>query len=187
MQKRANSPFPTDYAPEMDTTELLNPEQASYYQSQIGILRWMVEIGRVDIITEVSLLASQLALPREGHLEAVFRIYAYLKIKHNSRMVFDPTYPVINMTAFKDCDWKDFYGDVKEAIPPNAPPPRGKEVDIRLFVDSDHATEQKTRRSRTGFFIYLNMAPVDWLSKKQATVETSVFGAEFVAMKQGME
>ena len=26
-----------------------------------------------------------------------------------------------------------------------------------------------------------------WLSKKQATIETSVFGAEFVAMKQGME
>jgi hypothetical protein len=26
-----------------------------------------------------------------------------------------------------------------------------------------------------------------WLSKKQTTIETSVFGAEFVAMKQGME
>ena len=31
------------------------------------------------------------------------------------------------------------------------------------------------------------MAPVAWLSKKQATVETSVFGAEFVAMKLGVE
>jgi len=43
------------------------------------------------------------------------------------------------------------------------------------------------RRSRTGFLIYLNMAPIVWHSKKQATIETSVFGAEFVAMKQGME
>jgi hypothetical protein len=31
------------------------------------------------------------------------------------------------------------------------------------------------------------MAPIVWFSKKQATTETSVFGAEFVAMKQGME
>jgi len=31
------------------------------------------------------------------------------------------------------------------------------------------------------------MAPVAWLSKKQATVEASVFGAEFVAMKLGVE
>ncbi len=31
------------------------------------------------------------------------------------------------------------------------------------------------------------MALVDWVSKKQATIETSVFGAEFVAMKHGIE
>ena len=33
----------------------------------------------------------------------------------------------------------------------------------------------------------MNMAPIAWLSKKQATIKTSVFGAEFVAMKIGME
>ena len=31
------------------------------------------------------------------------------------------------------------------------------------------------------------MAPITWFSKKQSTIETSVFGAEFVAMKQGIE
>ena len=35
--------------------------------------------------------------------------------------------------------------------------------------------------------IYCNMALIDWVSKKQPTVESSVFGAEFVAMKFGME
>ena len=40
-----------------------------------------------------------------------------------------------------------------------------------------------TRRSRTGFLIYLNLSPIDWVSKKQLTVETSVFGAEFIALK----
>ena len=50
-----------------------------------------------------------------------------------------------------------------------------------------HAGDKLTRRSRTGFVIYLNIALIAWYSKKQSTVETSVFGAEFVAMKQGME
>ena len=162
-------------------------KETSFYQSQIGVLRWMVELGRVDIITEVSMLASQLAAPREGHLEAVYRIFAYLKAKHNARLVLDPTYPEIDESAFKKCDWKEFYGDVREPVPPNAPAPRGKPVDLRLFVDSSHADDQKVRRSRTGYFVYMNMAPIKWLSKKQATVETAVFGAEFVAMKIGME
>jgi hypothetical protein len=52
----------------------LGPEQVPYFQSVIGMLRWVVEIGRVDIITEVSMLSSHLAMPREGHLEEVFHI-----------------------------------------------------------------------------------------------------------------
>ena len=167
---------------------MLNADQATFYQSQIGVLRRCVELGRVDIITEVSELASYLAMPREGHLEAVFHLFNYLDKKHNARIVFDPCYAEVDMSVFKECDWKAFYGDVKEAIPPNAPPPRGKDVDLRMFVDSDHAGDKRTRRSRTGFLIYLNMSPITcWFSKKQATIETSVFGAEFVAMKQGME
>ena len=101
--------------------------------------------------------------------------------------MLDPTYPEIDESAFKKCDWKEFYGVIREPVPPNAPAPHGKPVDLRLFVDSSHADDQKVRRSRTGYFVYMNMAPIKWLSKKQATVETAVFGAEFVAMKIGME
>lgn len=185
--KRATGPFPLNYAPELDVTPTLDAAQSSFFQTQIGVLRWCVELGRVDIITEVSELASYLAMPREGHLEAVFHVFNYLEKKHNARIVFDPSYPTIDMSSFKECDWKNYYGNVTEAIPPNAPEARGKEVDLRIFVDSDHAGDQRTRRSRTGFIIYLNMAPITWFSKKQSTIETSVFGAEFVAMKQGME
>jgi hypothetical protein len=72
-------------------------------------------------------------------------------------------------------------------IPFDAPVPDGKEVDLRLFVDSDHAGEKFTRRLRTGFVIYLNMAPIVWFSKHQPTVESSVFLAEFVAIKNGIK
>ena len=80
-----------------------------------------------------------------------------------------------------------FYGDVTEAIPPNAPERRGKYVDLRMWVDSDHTGDKMKRRSRTGYFIFLNTALIDWLSKKQVTIEGSVFGADFVAMKTGVE
>ena len=56
-----------------------------------------------------------------------------------------------------------------------------------MMVDSDHAGDKRIRRSRTGFLIFCNMALIDWISKKQPTIETSVFGAEFVAMKHGIE
>jgi hypothetical protein len=141
-----------------------------------------VELGRIDIINEVSMLSTYLCLPRE----AVLHVFAYLGLHHNSRVVFDPTYPAVYMGTFIKTDWKSMYCDVKEMTPSYAPIPRGKEFYLRLFVDSDHAGEQFTRRSRTGFVIYLNMAPIVWFSKRQPTVESSVFGAEFVAMKNGI-
>ena len=187
LPKRATAPMPTDYVAELDDTPELNPTLASYFQSQIGVLHWMVELGRVDMITEVNMLAAHLALPRQGHLDAVFHIYGYLKNKYNSRLVLDPTYKEIDESQFVECDWKDFYGNVKEAVPPDAPEPRGKEVDTTLYVDSDHAGDKRLRRSRTGYFMFINSSLVNWLSKRQSTVETSVFGAEFVAMKIGIE
>jgi hypothetical protein len=56
-----------------------------------------------------------------------------------------------------------------------------------LFFYSDHAGDKFTRHSRTGFVIYLNMAPIVGFSKHQPTVKSSFFGAEFVAMKNGIE
>ena len=46
---------------------------------------------------------------------------------------------------------------MKEVIPPNAPVLKGKEVDLRIFVDSDHAVDKLTIRFRTGYIIFLKM------------------------------
>ena len=58
---------------------------------------------------------------------------------------------------------------------------------MRAFVDSDHAGDSVTRRSRTGFVVFLNSAPIYRILKKQLGTETSSFGAEFIAMKQCCE
>jgi hypothetical protein len=52
----------------------LDPECSSFFMHLIGVMRWMVELGRVDIATEVSMLSSYLALPREDHLETALHI-----------------------------------------------------------------------------------------------------------------
>jgi hypothetical protein len=56
-----------------------------------------------------------------------------------------------------------------------------------MMVNSNHAGDKTTRQLRTGLLIFLNMLLINWLSQKQPTIESSVFGAEFVAMKLGME
>ena len=67
------------------------------------------------------------------------------------------------------------------------PQPRGVGFIISAKVDADHAADTVTRRSRTGFLVYLNCALVYWHSKKQTLVDSSSFGSKFVAMKQCCE
>ena len=52
---------------------------------------WIVELGRVDICLEVSMMSSHLALPRKGHMEQVMQIFGYLRKYHNAELVFDPS------------------------------------------------------------------------------------------------
>ena len=84
-------------------------------------------------------MESHMAMTMEGHLEAVLHVFAFICQNYNSIMVSDPTYPAINMNDLKEYKWKGFYGGLIEAIPPNAPEESRKEVDLRGYVDSDHA------------------------------------------------
>ena len=183
--KHTTIPITSNYTPEVDASPELDDNDAAYYQSLIGILRWMVEMGRIDIITEVSMLSSFVAMPRQGHLSQVLHIFAYLKSHGNARLVLDPSYPEINDEDFeKNGDWTAYYGDEVDLPPPNAPKPKAKEFIVKAYVDASHACCKLTRRSRTGFIVYLNKAPVYWYSKKQGSCEISTFGSEFVAMRQ---
>ena len=101
MPSKADTPLTTTYRPELDVSIELNEVDAAYYQSLIGILRWMVELGRVDVCLEVSMMSSHLALPRKGHLEQILHIFAYLKKYHNTELVYDPSDPVVDENDFE--------------------------------------------------------------------------------------
>jgi hypothetical protein len=129
LPQQADNPFPYDYRPELDLSKPLDPECSSFYQHLISVMRWMVELGPIDVATEVSLLSSHLAYPQEGHLETALHIMSYLSQKHVTRLIFDPTYPKIDMGQFQQYNWTKFYGNVEEAIPVDMPKPLGKDLD----------------------------------------------------------
>jgi hypothetical protein len=51
------------------------------------------------------------ASPREGHLEAVYHIFAYLATHTSGCIVFDATTPLLDEDCFQhDVDWRPFTG-----------------------------------------------------------------------------
>ena len=94
----------------------------------------MVELGRVDICLEVSMMSSHMAMPRKGHLEQLLHIFAYLSKYHNTEMVFDSSDPVIDESKYQRRDWTSSeFGHLPAEIqvPPNMPQPRGQGFTVR--------------------------------------------------------
>jgi hypothetical protein len=181
------TPMSAGYRPEDNISLELDQADTTYFQELVGILRWAIKLGRIDISCEVSMLSTHLALPREGHLKQALHIFGYLKLHPKKSIYFNPECIDVPSDRFQAFDWTDFYRDAHEEIPSDAPEPRGRPVQISCFVDADHAANRQTRKSQTGILIFVNKAPISWYSKRQNTVESSTFGSEFVAMKTAVE
>ena len=97
---KAKSLWFSNYRPYADDTHELTPLRASYYQSLIGVLRWIIELERGDLAMEVIAMASMMALPREGHLNVVFQMFSFLKSNWNVVTLFDFTESDRNQNQF---------------------------------------------------------------------------------------
>ena len=195
-QGRATPFSNQEYRPELDVSEILTDDLVTVYQNLIGVLRWSCELGRLDILHEVSILSQYLAQPRKGHIDQALNIFFYLKNHDRSWMIMDHSKFEIDWIPRDDKELhprerakllKKVYRDAVDELPHNMPVPLGEEIDINAFVDADHAGNKVTRRSHTGVIIFCNLAPVVWYSKRQNTVETSTFGAEFIALRIAVE
>ena len=62
-------------------------------------------------------------------------------------------------------------------MPLNVPKASGLELILSAYVDTDLAGDKITRRSRPGYIIFSNIAPIVWYSKKQGSSETGIFGS----------
>jgi hypothetical protein len=110
----------------------------------VGVLRWAVKLGRIDIHLSVALMAQYLAQPRLGHLDQIYHIFAYIKAHLCSCIILDAMLPHIDTDRFTPVDWSSFYPNAVEAIPTNAPTPRCKAIVMSWFADADHAGNRVT-------------------------------------------
>ncbi len=102
LSTKVSTPMSQGYQPEIDTTPKLDAKRANYFQGLIGVLRWICELGRIDILVDVAMLSRFLASPRRGHLDQAYHIFAYLKQYNRSSMAFDDTEPVFDESCFQN-------------------------------------------------------------------------------------
>ena len=170
--------------PELDSTDLLDELGTRQYQSLIGAMQWAVSIGRIDITTAVMTMSGFRVAPRKGHLERVKRIYGYLSYMRHAAIRARTGEPNYSDLPAQNFDWAhSVYGDAEGLLPLNAPEPLGKFVTLTDYVDANLYHDLLTGRSVTGCLHLMNKTPIDWHSRKQATVETATFGSESVAAR----
>jgi hypothetical protein len=76
------------------------------------------------------------------------------------------------------------YGKIKELLPKDAPEPLDKYVTLSHYVGATLMHDITSGKSVTGILHLVNKTPIDWYSKKQATVETATYGSELVCVEQ---
>ena len=96
LKSKRDHPYPAGYQAETDITPEPSDELAKWYQQVIGVLRWVCELlGRIGTLFKISLLVPHTALLGQGHLEAVYHVFAYLKQHLDSALVFDKQLPYL--------------------------------------------------------------------------------------------
>ena len=93
-------------------------------------------------------------------------------------MVFDPSEPSVAQENFKHRYWYSIINvEIEEELPPNMTDPRVLGLGMRVYMDRDHAGDSVYQQYRTGLVVFLNEAPIYYMSKKKNSCETSTFGS----------
>ena len=186
--KGYKTPLDKNDHPELDTSEILEGDMAAKYLTMVGQLQWLVTLGRFDIHAQVATMSRFRAAPRQGHMDRLKRIYSYAIRTKDYAIRFRTEKPDYSFLPDQDFDWTySVYGDVHEILPDDMPEPLGESVTTTTTMDANLNHCLATGKSLTRCLHFVNKTPVDWYSKKQATVETATYGSEFVAAKTATE
>ena len=190
--RQTKTPMPTsDCHPELDNTPLLSLDDHRRFQMLLGMLQWMVTIGRPDLCHGVAMLNRFGACPREYHLELALGMFEYLKKFPTRQIAIDarPLEFTRDLSRFKDfhLDFLGDYPDAREELDPSFPEAFGTPLETTICVDADHAHDLKTRRSITGLIAFVGSTPVTWFSRRQGSIASSTYAAEFSALRSATE
>ena len=187
---KTHTPMSHDKHPELDDSAFLNDDGVRQYQHLIGSFQWLLTSGRFDIAYAICSLSWFQVAPRIGHLEQAIKVLGYLKKYKKRGYVINPKPPEFDIDTTEVPTPQDFgsqYHYFSKEIDPRFPKVLVDKMDINIFVDADHGHDKVTRRSITGMITFVGSTPMQWLSKRQASVQTSTFGAEFTALKTAVE
>ena len=127
------------------------------YRSGVGMLLYLVKHSRPDIANCVRELSKVLHGSTEASYKEMLRVIKYVLDIKAMGLKIWPT-------LIKNEPWK-----------------------ISVFTDSDYAGDPVTRRSVSGYVIYVHNVPICWRSKAQRSVTLSSTEAEWVALSEAVK
>jgi hypothetical protein len=133
---------------------LLKPGEQTEYRSGTGMLLFLIKHSRPDINNAVRELTKVMDTATDINRYQMYRLMKYVIKTRNRKLLLNP-----NMD--ENGNWS-----------------------MRAFCDSDFAGDKDTRRSITGFIIYLYGSPIAWRSRSQKSVSLSSTEAEYVALSE---
>jgi len=152
-----------DQSPKNDTEKVRMESQRNNmkgidFRAVVGSLLYASLAARPDITYSVSQISMFASNPGLKHWKAAERILRYLKGTKGRALVHQKTVGDIDISTYQ---------------------PK-----IEAYSDSDHAGDNDTRRSTTGFIIYVDGNAVSWTSKRQSSVALSSCEAEYMALAE---
>ena len=136
----------------IDEDEKIDSEKQTLYRSGIGILLFLVKFSRPDISNSVRELSKANDGASDRHFSGLLRTIKYVLDTKNKALRYETGMNFQNT-------WK-----------------------LKAYCDSDFAGDKETRRSVSGYCIYLFDCLIAWKSKGQKHVTLSSTEAEYVAV-----
>ena len=159
----------TDCHPELYANPLLGIDDHRKFQILLGMMQWMVTIGKSELYQAVSYLNRFGACPREGRLNLPVRWFGYVKTTIYKQIVIDSRPMEFNRTApnFQKLipDFKKDYPNAIEEMDPYFSSVFSPLLQTIFLVYADHSHNIKTRQSITGLIGYVGSTPEIWVSK----------------------
>ena len=119
------------------------------------------------------------------------RYFGYIRTSPHHKIVIDslplqffrpaPDYEKLKPDFIKD------YHHASNELDPGFPSIFGPVMETTILVDSDHAYGLKTHQSLSGLLAFVGSTPVLWMVKRQCTIDSSTYAAEFSALRTATE
>ena len=117
----------------------------------VGQLQWLITLGRFDIQDQVITLSRFQAQSRQGHLEKLKRMNAYVIRTKEYATRFRTTEPDYSYLPDQNFDWAHtVYGHVQEIIPDDIPDPLGKPITTTTTVHANLSKQNLPCLGTTG-------------------------------------